>query len=136
MRRLVADADVGHLATIDAGGRPHVVPICFALAGETLYSAVDRKPKTSDRLRRLDNVRKNPSVAVLVDHYEEDWSRLWWVRLRGQARVLEEGPERDRGLALLQDKYLQYRSTPPLGAVIAVAVDDWRGWSASETMSP
>jgi PPOX class probable F420-dependent enzyme len=135
MRRLVADARVARLATVDSSGRPHAVPICFALDGDNLYSAVDRKPKSSARLRRLENIRQHPSVAVLVDHYEEDWSRLWWVRLRGEGRVLEEGEERDRALSLLLAKYVQYRAERPEGPVIALSIDDWRGWAASETMS-
>jgi PPOX class probable F420-dependent enzyme len=136
MRRRVVEARVAHLTTIDSEDRPHLIPVCFALDEETLYSAVDRKPKTSPRLRRLDNIRQHPAVAVLVDHYEEDWSRLWWVRLRGEARVIEDGPERDRALRLLLNKYAQYREAPPGGAVIAVSIDEWRGWTASETMSP
>lgn len=136
MRRRVLEARVAHLATIDSSGRPHLIPVCFALDEETLYSAVDRKPKTSIRLRRLDNIRHHPAVAVLVDHYEENWSRLWWVRLRGEARVIEEGPERDRALGLLRDRYAQYQEAPPDGPVIAVSIDEWRGWTASETMSP
>lgn len=136
MRRRVVEARVAHLATIDSDGRPHLIPVCFALDDETLYSAVDQKPKTSPRLRRLDNVRQHPAVVVLVDHYEEDWSRLWWIRLRGEARVIEEGPERGLALGLLLEKYAQYREAPPGGAVIAVSIDEWRGWTASETMSP
>lgn len=136
MRRRVVEARVAHLATIDSEERPHLIPVCFALDEETLYSAVDRKPKTSIRLRRLDNIRQHPAVTVLVDNYEEDWSRLWWVRLRGEARVIEEGPERDRALRLLLNKYAQYQEAPPSGAVIAVSIDEWRGWTASETMSP
>jgi PPOX class probable F420-dependent enzyme len=136
MRRRVLEARLAHLATIDSDGRPHLVPVCFVLDDETLYSAVDRKPKTSTRLRRLDNIRQHPAVAVLVDHYEEDWSRLWWVRLRGEARVIEAGRERDRGFGLLLEKYAQYREAPPDGPVIVVSVDEWRGWTASETMSP
>ena len=126
----VEQARVARLATVDAQGRPHVVPICFALAAHVLYSAVDRKPKRSPRLKRLDNIRANPGVTVLVDHYEDDWSRLWWVRLRGRGRVLEAGEERERALALLTDKYPQYRAQPPVGAVIAIDVDEWRGWPA------
>ena len=106
------------------------MPLCFALEGDVLYSAVDRKPKRSPRLKRLENIRRHPDVTVLVDHYEEDWSRLWWVRLRGTARVLEEGPEHDRALSLLAAKYAQYRAEPPPGPVIAVAVGEWRGWAA------
>ena len=131
MRRRVARAAVGRLATIDERGRPHLVPFCFALEGDDLYSAVDEKPKRTQRLKRLENIRLHPDVAVLVDHYEDDWSRLWWVRLRGSARVIEEGPERERALALLREKYAQYRSEPPRGAVIVVSVEEWRGWSAA-----
>ena len=129
-RRRVEDARVARLATVDAQGRPHLVPICFALAGETIYSAVDRKPKRSSRLKRLDNVRANPRVEVLVDEYGEDWSTLWWVRLSGRGRVLEQGEERTRALELLADKYPQYRAEPPEGAVLAVDVDRWSDWQA------
>lgn len=131
MRRRVAAAPVARLATIDAAGRAHLVPFCFALDGDTLYSAVDEKPKRTKRLKRLENIRLHPDVTVLVDHYEDDWSRLWWVRLRGQARVIEEGPERERALALLREKYEQYREEPPEGAVIAISLDEWRNWSAT-----
>ena len=122
---------MARLATTDPDGRPHLVPIVFALEGETLYSAVDRKPKRSGRLRRIENARARPDVTVLVDHYEDDWSRLWWIRLRGRARVLDRGEERDRALALLAEKYAQYRSEPPDGPVLAVDVAEVRTWSAS-----
>ena len=131
MRALVAAARVARLATTEAEGRPHLVPLCFVLDGDVLYSAVDRKPKRSQRLKRLENVALHPEVTLLVDHYEEDWSRLWWVRLRGTARVLENGPEHDRVLSLLAAKYEQYRSEPPPGPVVAVGLTEWRGWSAS-----
>jgi PPOX class probable F420-dependent enzyme len=130
LRQRVGQARVARLATVDARGRPHIVPICFVLSGDVLYSAIDRKPKRSLRLKRLDNIRANPAVAVLVDHYEDDWSRLWWVRLRGQGRVLEAGEERERALALLTDKYAQYRPQPPVGAVIAITLEDWLEWHA------
>jgi PPOX class probable F420-dependent enzyme len=129
-RRQVEAARVARLATVDPNGRPHLVPICFALAGETLYSAVDRKPKRSLRLQRLENARVNPTVEVLVDHYEDDWSRLWWARLRGRARVLEQGQERRRALVLLARKYAQYRNEPPPGPVLAVDIGEWRVWQA------
>ena len=131
MRERVAAARVGRLATLGAEGRPHLVPICFALDGDTLYSAVDEKPKRSKRLRRLENIRRRPKVAVLVDHYEEDWSRLWWVRLDGLARVVAEGAEREHGLALLQAKYEQYGAEPPTGPVLAIRIERWRGWSSA-----
>jgi PPOX class probable F420-dependent enzyme len=128
--RLTA-ARVARLATTDPDGRPHLVPIVFALNGDTLYSAVDRKPKRSRTLRRIENARARPDVTVLVDHYTDDWNRLWWIRLRGRARVLDDGPERDRALALLADKYPQYRQAPPDGPVLAVDVDEVRTWSAT-----
>jgi PPOX class probable F420-dependent enzyme len=121
---------VARLATTDPDGRPHLVPIVFALEGDTLYSAVDRKPKRSTKLRRIENARVRPDVTVLVDHYEDDWSRLWWIRLRGQARVLDEGEERERALELLAEKYPQYRREPPDGPVLAVDVTEVRSWSS------
>jgi PPOX class probable F420-dependent enzyme len=130
-RRRVAAARVARLATLGADGRLHLVPLCFALSEDTLYSAVDEKPKRSRRLQRLENVRASPDVALLVDHYEEDWRRLWWVRLRGRGRVVESGPELERALDLLADKYEQYRRRRPGGPVLAVEVSEWRGWAAS-----
>ncbi len=106
------------------------MPIVFALEGDTLYSAVDRKPKRSLRLRRIENARVRPDVTILVDHYDEDWGRLWWIRLRGRARVLDQGEERERALTLLTKKYPQYRSEPPPGPVLAVDVTDVREWAS------
>lgn len=130
MRARVETARVARLATLGAEGQPHLVPFCFVLEGEVLYSAVDEKPKQSKRLKRLENIRADPRVAVLVDHYDEDWSRLWWVRLDGEARVIESGREYDRALSLLMEKYEQYRVEPPTGPVIAIALERWRAWSA------
>jgi PPOX class probable F420-dependent enzyme len=127
--RLTA-ARVARLATIDPDGRPHLVPIVFAVEGDMLYSAVDRKPKRSTTLRRIENARARPDVTILVDHYEDDWSRLWWIRLRGRARVLDSGEEHDRALTLLTEKYPQYRSEPPEGPVLAVDITEVREWSA------
>jgi PPOX class probable F420-dependent enzyme len=124
----LASARVARLATTDPDGRPHLVPIVFALDGDRLYSAVDRKPKRSQKLRRIENARVRPEVTILVDHYEEDWSRLWWIRLRGRARVLDDGEERDRALGLLREKYSQYRTEPPDGPVLAVDVSETRVW--------
>ena len=118
---------MARLATVDPDGRPHLVPIVFALDGD---SAVDRKPKRSQTLRRIENARARPDVTILVDHYEDDWSRLWWIRLRGRARVLDEGEERERALRLLAEKYAQYLGEPPNGPVLAVDVTEIRAWSA------
>jgi len=109
------------------------VPIVFALDGGVLYTAVDEKPKRSRRLQRLVNVRAQPAVSVLVDEYDEDWSRLWWVRVDGRAHVLETGTEFERALELLRVKYEQYRSAPPSGPVIAVEVERWRSWVGRAT---
>ena len=127
--RLTA-ARVARLATTDPDGRPHLVPIVFALDGDTLYTAVDRKPKRSSKLRRIENARARPDVTILVDHYEDDWNRIWWIRLRGRARVLDHGDERERALALLQEKYPQYRAEPPDGAMLAVDVTEVLEWTA------
>jgi PPOX class probable F420-dependent enzyme len=126
----LSEARVARLATTDPDGRPHLVPIVFALEGDTLYSAVDRKPKRSSTLRRIENARARPDVTILIDHYDEDWGRLWWIRLRGHARVLDDGDERDHALALLAVKYPQYRSEPPGGPVLAVDVTETREWTA------
>jgi PPOX class probable F420-dependent enzyme len=123
-------ARIARLATTDPDGRPHLVPIVFAVEGDTLYSAVDRKPKRSTKLRRIENARVRPDVTILVDHYDEDWRQLWWIRVRGLARVLDDGDERAHALALLQAKYPQYRSEPPDGPVLAVDITDVRSWSA------
>jgi PPOX class probable F420-dependent enzyme len=133
MRRLadeVARARVGRLATLDAEGRPHLVPIVFALVGDTLYSAVDAKPKRSRTLRRIENARERADVTVLVDRYDEDWTGLWWVRIRGRARVLDEGDEAAGALEALTAKYPQYRDEPPGLPVLAIDIVDWRVWLA------
>ena len=121
------DARVARLATVDATGRPHVVPICFAIEGDTLYTAVDEKPKRTRRLRRLANIEANPVVEVLIDHYDEDWSRLRWARLRGTARIVEDR----HAVELLAAKYPQYQEEPPAGPVIAVAIEEQKEWTAS-----
>ena len=127
--RLTA-ARVARLATTDPDGRPHLVPIVFALDGDTLYSAVDRKPKRSSKLRRIENARARPDVTILIDHYEEDWGRLGGSALRGRARVLDQSEERERALVLLTEKYPQYRNEPPDGPVLAVDVTDVREWAS------
>ena len=133
-RARFAAARVARLATADADGRPHLVPVCFAVDGETLYSAVDQvKPKATLRLRRLRNVAANPAVSLLVDHYDDDWSALWWARADGRARVLDiDAPEARDAITLLIGRYEQYRATPPRGPVLAVDVERWTAWSASQ----
>jgi PPOX class probable F420-dependent enzyme len=127
-RRRVAEARVGRLATLTSEDRPHIVPCCFVLDEQTAYSAVDAKPKSTLALRRLENVRAHPSCSLLVDHYSEDWTELWWVRLDGSGRVIEQGAERERALTLLKEKYRQYREATPPGAVVALDIARWRMW--------
>jgi PPOX class probable F420-dependent enzyme len=131
LRRRAEAAPVARLATVDADGRPHLVPCCFALEGDVAYSVVDHKPKRSAALRRLDNIRAHPAVCLLVDHYEDDWTALWWVRLDGTARIVDDGPEHASAVALLCAKYEQYRATPPSGAVVAIDITTYRSWSAT-----
>jgi PPOX class probable F420-dependent enzyme len=128
MRRRVAGARVARLATVRPDGTPHVLPIVFALQGDTLYTAVDEKPKRTPRLQRLRNLAANPAVEVLVDHYEEDWDALWWVRLGGMARVLVDGPEHDLGARLLEEKYPQEHGWR-LESMVIIDVRRWAGWS-------
>jgi PPOX class probable F420-dependent enzyme len=124
----VTQARVARLATVTAEGRPHVVPVCFALAGGRIYTAVDAKPKSTRRLRRLENVRATGRASLLVDHYDEDWSRLWWVRVDGPAEVIES----EAALDALAAKYEQYRAARPAGPVIAITPDKWRSWIPSD----
>ncbi|MEU3653749.1 TIGR03668 family PPOX class F420-dependent oxidoreductase [Streptomyces sp. NPDC032161] len=133
-RELFAAARVARLATADASARPHVVPVVFALDGDVLVLAVDHKPKRTTRLKRLANITANPPVCLLVDHYEDDWERLWWVRADGEARVLpppDRSGEAARRVGALVAKYSQYAGRSPEGPVIEVAVMRWSGWRAA-----
>ena len=130
-RRRFAQAPVGRLATAAADGRPHAVPIVFVLVGDTVYTAVDSKPKRTTSLRRLENITANPRAAVLVDHYDDDWSALWWVRADGRGRILDAAHDESRdAIARLTTKYRQYREQPPGGPVLAIDVDRWSSWAA------
>lgn len=122
---------MARFATVDGDDRPHLVPCCFAFDGEVAYSIVDHKPKRSPRLRRLDNIRANPSVCLLVDHYEDDWSCLWWVRFDGRARLLTDGSEHASAVDALCGKYEQYRATRPSGTVIAIDVTAVHSWASA-----
>jgi PPOX class probable F420-dependent enzyme len=130
-QRRMCSAQVARLATINADGSPHLVPIVFAIHGETLYTAVDAKPKRSRRLRRIENARSRPEVTVLADHYEADWSLLWWVRLEGRARVLDSGEEAEFALRLLVERYEQYRREKPDVPVLAIDIRRWSGWESA-----
>jgi PPOX class probable F420-dependent enzyme len=136
LRRLAEPAPFAVLATHGEGRRLDLVPCCFAVDTSTgrpeLVTAVDHKPKRHRRLARLANIDRDPNVTVLVDHRDaDDWSQLWWVRVQGRARVVEDGPEHEAAVAALCAKYPQYRVEPPAGAVIRVAPDRWTGWSGA-----
>jgi PPOX class probable F420-dependent enzyme len=125
-----ADAPVARLATAAPDGRPHLVPVVFALHDAVIYTAVDAKPKTTQRLRRLANIERNPQVSLLVDHYTDDWTQLWWVRADGVADIHHDGAAMHVGRELLRTKYPQYQSVSLDGPVIAVAVQHWSSWHA------
>jgi PPOX class probable F420-dependent enzyme len=129
-RRRFASGRVAHMATVTPAGKPHLVPIVFAVDGDEVFSAVDAKPKRSPELKRLRNIEANRSVTLLVDHYEDDWNEVWWARADGTAAVYESGAGRERGVRILSQRYEQYRTWPDsLGAVILIAVARWSGWS-------
>ncbi|MFF0860503.1 TIGR03668 family PPOX class F420-dependent oxidoreductase [Nonomuraea sp. NPDC050227] len=128
-RSLFEGARVARLATADAAGVPRVVPVTFAVLGNDVVTAVDHKPKSTHDLARLRDIRANPRVSLLADHYEDDWTRLWWARADGTATVREDG--HDAALRALAGKYHQYRRRPPEGPVIVVAVSRWSGWAYS-----
>jgi PPOX class probable F420-dependent enzyme len=143
-RRRFRAARVARLATVTPQVTPHMVPVTFAVladdavpaaeevraTAELIVFAVDHKPKSTTALRRLDNIAANPSVAFLVDAYDEDWQRLWWVRADGTAGIIG-GAVRDRALAELAAKYPQYQAVPPSGVVVGAVVTRWIGWQAS-----
>ncbi len=130
-RRRFAEARIARLATVGADGAPHLVPVVFAVEGDLVHTIVDAKPKSTRDLARLRNVARSPRVALLVDHYDDDWSQLWWVRADGTGRVVGDGPERERAIALLRRRYPQYGAPDPVfGAAMIVQVDRWGGWSA------
>jgi PPOX class probable F420-dependent enzyme len=130
MQRL-SSSPVARLATVSQEGRPHIVPIVFAIDGDILYFAIDAKPKTTTNLKRLKNIAANPAVSVLVDHYEDDWSKLWWVRADGTARVVTESAEAGRATDLLAGKYEQYRRARPGGPVVAIHIARLSGWTGA-----
>jgi PPOX class probable F420-dependent enzyme len=128
MRNRFVTARVAHMATISGTSRPHVVPCCFAVDGDTVYSAVDGKPKSTRALQRVTNIRANPPAMLLVDYYDEDWTLLWWVRIDAHGRVIDGGAEFDNALKLLHAKYEQYRRAAPEGPVVALDILAWRAW--------
>ncbi|MGV9794816.1 TIGR03668 family PPOX class F420-dependent oxidoreductase [Gordonia sp. NPDC003422] len=132
MRQRFVEARVARLSSVTPDARPHIVPIVFAVNDDTLVTCVDHKPKRTNRLRRLANIGENPYVAVLVDHYAENWDELWWVRVDGRAEVVDASEPRGRhGIDVLADKYEHYRRRRrPDGPVIIVGDLHWHSWSA------
>jgi PPOX class probable F420-dependent enzyme len=127
----LASQRVGRLATADASGNPHVVPVCFAIDNAALYVTIDEKPKRASprSLKRLRNMLDNPSVAFVADRYDEDWQQLGWVMLRGRADILADGPEHDRAQALLRERYAQYRTMQLAELpVIALRIERVTSW--------
>jgi PPOX class probable F420-dependent enzyme len=128
LRHLFASSPVARLSTVRPDGGPHVVPMVFALVDDAVYSAVDAKPKRSRRLQRLANIRADPRCALLVDHYEDDWRRLWWVRADGHGEVVDEPSAAHPGIRALVQRFPQYRDDPPAGPLLVVTVERWSGW--------
>ncbi|WP_280399013.1 TIGR03668 family PPOX class F420-dependent oxidoreductase [Nocardia carnea] len=128
-RKRFATARVARLATVTPEGSPHIVPIVFAVDGDTIYTSVDAKPKSTTALRRLANITANPQVAVLADFYDEDWTQLWWARADAVARIVTDEQART-GIEQLTARYPVYRDQPPPGPVLALEVTRWSGWSA------
>jgi PPOX class probable F420-dependent enzyme len=130
-RRFIEARRVAHLATADRQAVPHVVPVCYAVSGSSLYIAIDGKPKRGrpGKLKRLQNIAENASVCLVVDHYDEDWARLGWVMLHGRAEIMFDGPERSEAHCLLRSRYRQYEAMPiddlPVIAVRIARVACW-----------
>jgi PPOX class probable F420-dependent enzyme len=127
----LAGKRIAHLATIWPDGRPHVVPITFAVVGGKIVTAIDQKPKRTRDLQRLANIEANRIASVLVDHYEEDWERLWWVRVDGPASIHHDGDLFEEGISALEGKYPQYSKRTPEGPLIAVSQDQVVSWDGS-----
>lgn len=129
-RERFASAPVAQLATAGADAVPHLVPVVFAVSHDVIYTAVDAKRKSTQRLRRMANIEVNPTVSLIVDHYDDDWARLWWVRADGTAEIHYSGEEMATGYFELRRKYPQYQRVALDGPVITVAVRRWSGWQA------
>ncbi len=129
LRRRFGSSAVARLATVRPDGAPHLVPVVFALVDQTVYTAVDGKRKRTRQLQRLANVRDEPRCALLVDHYEDDWSQLWWVRADGTAVVVDDPSAAHPGVAALSARHPQYATEPPAGPLVVVSVERWSGWS-------
>lgn len=131
LRRRFAASPVARLSTVRPDGGPHIVPIVFATVDDTVFSAVDAKPKRSTDLQRLANVRAEPRCSLLVDHYDDDWRRLWWVRADGTADVVVAPSAGHPGIQALAQRFRQYRDEPPSGPLLVVTVQRWTGWAST-----
>lgn len=127
---MFAESPVAMLATVAPDGAPHLVPVVFAVHADVVYTAVDAKRKSTKKLRRLANIEANPQVTMLVDHYDDDWDQLWWVRADGMAAIHYSGEEMATGYALLRRKYVQYQRIALDGPVVTVDVKKWSSWQA------
>jgi PPOX class probable F420-dependent enzyme len=127
---MFAESPVAMLGTSGPDGAPHIVPVVFAVHDDMVYTAVDAKRKSTQRLRRLVNIEANPQVSMLVDHYEDDWAALWWVRADGVAAIHYSGDAMATGYSLLRRKYLQYQRIALDGPVVTVDVQRWSSWQA------
>ncbi len=132
-RERFADAPVAVLATVSQEGSPRLVPVTFAIVDDRVFIAVDHKPKTTRRLARLGDIENDPRVSLLAQHYEDDWTRLWWVRATGTAEIRDDEHAVAVAGKLLGTKYPQYREHTPVGPIIDVAVGSWRSWEADPT---
>ena len=131
LRRRFASSPVARLATVRPDGRPHLVPVVFALVDNVIFTAVDAKPKKTDRLQRLINLDLEPRCSLLVDHYEDDWSKLWWVRADGEGAAVQLAAASE-GFAALRKRHAQYGGLALSGPLLAVRVTRWSGWSAEQ----
>jgi PPOX class probable F420-dependent enzyme len=127
---MFAESPVAMLATVGSDGAPHVVPVVFAVHNDVVYTAVDAKRKTTQRLRRLANIEGNPKVSMLVDHYDDDWTQLWWVRADGVAAIHHSGEAMAVGYSMLRKKYVQYQRIALDGPVVTIDVQRWSSWNA------